>query len=508
MSFFDFLWRKPQPQPIAPAPSPSAPVKLPTMLILRGIAGYFDGKDFPRGALDEPSALAYARARGYRGEVLDVAGATGAASPQVRRSLERMRGGGDVAALYGFSGGGYNIRHVIAALAAHERARLRLLVVLGAPNNPPSLYRGPWELIYRTDPPAGHMAAPKALLAELPPARIPAGALAPSRDLPCLLSSKLSAFPRLPRPQHCICEDDEAAHDRNKSDLGWLSGCDQTLVERGEDGIVPTGGDGGHVEGMAYRRTPSLNPSGGPHGSTLMYEGCNPDQGCSPLVADEPELWHAGKRDERSLVANAFDGLQQPLGLAQIVALVDQMHHGGVGLAVGRAQGFQMRRDLLADGVVANCCHPAGLGMDHPLELIPAHSKLTQLLPHGILRDFDVIGFATPNLGRGRRIGGQQTSIGGIGFGLRPDQVAVGGKARGVHHLDRQPGTAQSRDQRLLVAAGRFNSDTDDLLLDAQPLEEGGDGIGAVFVLGGTAPMPRRLEARPTNVDAEEERIV
>src|SRR5262245_39624318 len=117
MSFFDFLWRKPQPQPVAPAPAPapSAPATLPTMLILPGIAGHFSGRDWPRGALDEASALAYARARGYRGEVLDVAGATGAASPQVRRSLERMRGGGDVAALYGFSGGGYNIRHVIAA---------------------------------------------------------------------------------------------------------------------------------------------------------------------------------------------------------------------------------------------------------------------------------------------------------------------------------------------------------------------------------------------------------
>ncbi len=81
--------------------------------------------------------------------------------------VEEIRKRDDVVALYGFSGGGYNIRHVLAALSADERSRIKLIVVLGAPNNPPALYRdGPWELVYRLDPPAGHMAGPKALLAE------------------------------------------------------------------------------------------------------------------------------------------------------------------------------------------------------------------------------------------------------------------------------------------------------------------------------------------------------
>ena len=48
------------------------------MLILRGITGHYAGRDWPRGALDEPSALEYARRKGYVGQVLDVAGATGA----------------------------------------------------------------------------------------------------------------------------------------------------------------------------------------------------------------------------------------------------------------------------------------------------------------------------------------------------------------------------------------------------------------------------------------------
>jgi Bacterial SH3 domain len=139
-----------------------------TMLILRGISGHFAGQDWPRGALDEPPALEYARLRGYVGEVLDVDGATGPNSRQVCMCVEAIRDRDEITALYGFSGGGYNIRRVLAALSADERKRIKLVVVLGAPKNPPALYsNGSWELVYRRDPPAGHMAGPNALLAEL-----------------------------------------------------------------------------------------------------------------------------------------------------------------------------------------------------------------------------------------------------------------------------------------------------------------------------------------------------
>lgn len=134
------------------------------MLILRGIAGRYSGRDWPRGALDEPSALEYARRRGYVGQVLDVAGATGKNKPQTVMALAEFRRDETVTALYGFSGGGYNVWHIIDALSKAERARLRLVVVLGAPKNPSHMYKGPWELVYRTDPPEGHMAGPRVLL--------------------------------------------------------------------------------------------------------------------------------------------------------------------------------------------------------------------------------------------------------------------------------------------------------------------------------------------------------
>jgi hypothetical protein len=358
MSFFDFLWRKPQPQPIAPAPSPSAPVKLPTMLILRGIAGYFDGKDFPRGALDEPSALAYARARGYRGEVLDVAGATGAASPQVRRCLERMRGGDDVVALYGFSGGGYNIRHVVAALGLHERARLRLLVVLGAPNNPPSLYRGPWELIYRTDPPAGHMAAPKALLAELPPARIPAGALAPSRDPGAANSdSGLDSGSRLSRVKYALGRDTLAG-----KPLRYLIGTD-------------TPGDGRDGEIIEVGYTVTRPP---PRGLAVKY--CNlfdeensgryaPYLATSDTAAQygEGQIDPRGPGWEKNLRAQFARARSQGFRIVELdnpdaYAVADVL--GAVALAAGYGLAVIAKNPLLIDGdPTPYVAHPAVVGV-------------------------------------------------------------------------------------------------------------------------------------------------
>ena len=77
-----------------------------------------------------------------------------------------------------------------------------------------------------------------------------------------------------------------------------------------------------------------------------------------------------------------------------------------------------------------------------------------------------------------------------------------------MDHLDRQSGIAQRPHQRFLIAAGRLDRDARDRLVGTHAGHEGGDGIGAVLVLGGTTPMPRRLEACTPNVDADEDWIV
>lgn len=130
------------------------------MLILRGISNAAN----PRGQLDDASALKYAQLRGYQGEVLDVSG--NSSGPQVERALARIRDTSKppVAALYGFSGGGYNTRHILNALNDDEQGRLNLVVILGAPKQPASAFEGDWELVYRIDPREGHMAGPRILL--------------------------------------------------------------------------------------------------------------------------------------------------------------------------------------------------------------------------------------------------------------------------------------------------------------------------------------------------------
>ena len=135
------------------------------MLILRGTIGHFDGHDWPRGALREAPALEYATRRGYDGRVLDIAGLAYKGSPQHKLALEEYRADVTIGALYGFSAGGYNTFHVINDLTTAERGRLQLVVVLGAPERSAASFKGPWELVYRRDPPSGHMNGPDALLA-------------------------------------------------------------------------------------------------------------------------------------------------------------------------------------------------------------------------------------------------------------------------------------------------------------------------------------------------------
>ncbi len=133
------------------------------MLILRGIAD----TEHPRGQLDDDAAREYARRLGYRGEVLDVAG--DADGPQVKIALDRIHHDDKVTAIYGFSGGGYNARRIWSQLNAEERQRVGKVVVIGSPGVNKSDFPGAADVLIKQDPPAGHMAGPKALLDSLDP---------------------------------------------------------------------------------------------------------------------------------------------------------------------------------------------------------------------------------------------------------------------------------------------------------------------------------------------------
>jgi len=161
------------------------------MLILRGNSGtYADEKGNPhkydKGALHEDAATSLAQRKGYRGQVLDVSGnanppkkgqkhGTRNDSPQTLLALSTFRGDSEIKALYGFSGGGYNVWWILQLLNPDERARLKLIVVVGVDGDrPESNYQasefpgGNWELMYRPNHPKQHMFEPAALLMETP----------------------------------------------------------------------------------------------------------------------------------------------------------------------------------------------------------------------------------------------------------------------------------------------------------------------------------------------------
>ena len=133
------------------------------MLILRGIAS----AEAPRGQLDDESALKYARRVGYHGEVLDVASNGSADGAQVKMAIDRIHHDEKVRAIYGFSGGGYNARRIYARLNRTERQRIRKIVVVGSPGITQADFPESADVLIKNDPPAGHMAGPKALLDSL-----------------------------------------------------------------------------------------------------------------------------------------------------------------------------------------------------------------------------------------------------------------------------------------------------------------------------------------------------
>jgi hypothetical protein len=135
------------------------------MLILRGNSdtegkSYPDEKGkkipWPDGALHRGAAEEYAGFKGYKPVVLDVPGQPQSqTSPQAKAALKLFLEDPDqaVTAFYGFSGGGYNLYHILQYLATNEKKipdmpennpdalhRIDLVVVFGAPKRHSSAY--------------------------------------------------------------------------------------------------------------------------------------------------------------------------------------------------------------------------------------------------------------------------------------------------------------------------------------------------------------------------------
>ncbi len=171
----------------------------PKMLILRGNSAtkptypneQGDPTPYPDGALHEKAAKDYATCRGRDGIVLNVSGDPGKGgdrdnNPQTVKALLELRrdwekpGDASYDAIYGFSGGGYDVLHILRQLKTDELKRINLVVVLGAPpvkdgypaksdfesarfvsRKNPDTDGIKWELVYMTNPPADASVLPK-----------------------------------------------------------------------------------------------------------------------------------------------------------------------------------------------------------------------------------------------------------------------------------------------------------------------------------------------------------
>ena len=165
----------------------------PKMLILRGNSAkkptypneQGEPTAYPDGALHEKAAKDYATCRGYDGVVLNVSGDPGKGgdrdnNPQTVQAVLALRDDSSYAAIYGFSGGGYDVLHILKQLKTEELKRIKLVVVLGAPpvrdgypaksdfesarfvsRKNPETEGIKWELVYMTNPPADASVLPK-----------------------------------------------------------------------------------------------------------------------------------------------------------------------------------------------------------------------------------------------------------------------------------------------------------------------------------------------------------
>jgi hypothetical protein len=154
----------------------------PVMLIMRGNAagpGVYEDENgktpaWPKGALHDGAAIEYARLLDFNPKVLDVTGSSNHGNRDTSEgtvcALECFRNNTSIVAFYGFSGGGYNLYHILTKMTEDERRRVDWVAVVGVdPDAPPSIYErrnfkgGRWTLDYMANS-GNHMFLPEKFL--------------------------------------------------------------------------------------------------------------------------------------------------------------------------------------------------------------------------------------------------------------------------------------------------------------------------------------------------------
>lgn len=128
------------------------------MIILKGI----------RSLLDVPSAVETATVLGYEPIVIKSSGENYLGNPQLKESLEVIRKDKNVTGIYGFSGGGYNTRHIFNSLTPTEKKQIKRIIVLGSPGVTKNSFTNV-DVTIVPNSPKGHMDTPRWYLEKIKP---------------------------------------------------------------------------------------------------------------------------------------------------------------------------------------------------------------------------------------------------------------------------------------------------------------------------------------------------
>jgi len=137
----------------------------------------------------------------------------------------------------------------------------------------------------------------------------------------------------------------------------------------------------------------------------LQTNGATPMSAAAALLSIRPSSGTEASKPSAELHADSLDGFKQPLIAPKVDALTDQLQHHPMYLLVFGTERLKMSRDRLAELGQPHRAEPAGFGMDHMFELIPAACEFRKRLADRIFRQFDVASFAAADLVGGGCIG-------------------------------------------------------------------------------------------------------
>ena len=185
------------------------------------------------------------------------------------------------------------------------------------------------------------------------------------------------------------------------------------------------------------------------HPAAVPVEGGDADQRGDLPSVEGSDLWEVCDQGAGGCVADAGDGFEQVLGLAPCGGFADGVSDLGFEVGEFALQGGQHAVDASCRAAACEAFAAVSFGGHHLDDLAPSGNQLAE-------RAGLVVG-QRPGL-RVDRLGevGDRLGVEGVGLGELAGRAGEVADLARVDHRQRQPGGAQRRGHRRLVAAGRL----------------------------------------------------